>query len=177
MLCPAPVKRAVLLEPALPPALSVLAEDGAWPSVPLVNQALLERHLEELARSGIKEVIYLRRDSGLPAADLEAHQAFDRSDPRVAVFNGQTAITPGAPGAPGGSLIDAATAPTWDARLFASLDAPPPGEGTSIMSPGLMTHSARMPSAARPWWVGRTLAMPVISRTVDSKLFQERLPA
>ena len=44
-------------------------------------------------------------------------------------------------------------------------------------SPGFRMHSARMPSAARPWWVGRMCFMPVISPTDSSKLFHDRLPA
>ena len=46
-----------------------------------------------------------------------------------------------------------------------------------MMSPGLSTHAARIPSAARPWWVGKMCSIPVISETLASKRFHDRLPA
>ena len=42
-----------------------------------------------LERCPVCQTVFDReRDERLPAADLEAHQAFDRNDPRVAIFNG-----------------------------------------------------------------------------------------
>ncbi len=46
-----------------------------------------------------------------------------------------------------------------------------------ITSPGLTWVWARMPSAARPWWVGKMCLAPVISLTVASNFFHDLLPA
>ena len=70
MLCPAPVVRAVLIEPALPVALEPLSADGSWCGLSLVNHALIERVLEDLARAGIREVRLLHQKGNGRAASL-----------------------------------------------------------------------------------------------------------